>query len=179
MNKRQIFKFLLILCVLAYLPFLGLFDYNTKGEPRESIVSYSMIEDGNWILPRNNGGEMAYKPPFFHWTVALASLPAGQVSEYSSRVPSAIAFILLILASFEFFAKRNCHKMSLGYALMISFAAALINLSCNELHRAGSNCRVDMVLTFFTVCAMFLLYRCRTRSLISWVRPWFQNWLPM
>ena len=20
---------------------------------------------------------------------------------------------------------------------------------------------------------------CRTRSLISWVRPWFQNWLPM
>lgn len=159
MNKRQIYKFLLILCVLAYLPFLGLFDYNTKGEPRESIVSYSMIEDGNWILPRNNGGEMAYKPPFFHWTVALASLPSGQVSEYSSRLPSAIAFILLILASFEFFAKRNCHRMSLGYALMISFAAALINLSCNELHRAGSNCRVDMVLTFFTVCAMYLLYR--------------------
>ena len=22
-------------------------------------------------------------------------------------------------------------------------------------------------------------YRCRTRSLISWVRPWFQNWVPM
>ena len=22
-------------------------------------------------------------------------------------------------------------------------------------------------------------YRCRTRSLISWVRPWFQYWVPM
>ncbi len=22
-------------------------------------------------------------------------------------------------------------------------------------------------------------YRCRTRSLISAVRPWFQNWVPM
>ena len=25
----------------------------------------------------------------------------------------------------------------------------------------------------------FLNYRCRTLSLISWVRPWFQNWVPM
>ena len=25
----------------------------------------------------------------------------------------------------------------------------------------------------------FDFYRCRTRSLISWVRPWFQNWVPM
>lgn len=23
------------------------------------------------------------------------------------------------------------------------------------------------------------LYRCMTRSLISWVRPWFQNWVPI
>ena len=22
-------------------------------------------------------------------------------------------------------------------------------------------------------------YKCRTRSLISWVLPWFQNWVPM
>ncbi len=26
---------------------------------------------------------------------------------------------------------------------------------------------------------MLLLYRCSTRSLISWVRPWFQNWVPI
>ena len=25
----------------------------------------------------------------------------------------------------------------------------------------------------------FSAYRCSTRSLISWVRPWFQNWVPM
>ena len=24
-----------------------------------------------------------------------------------------------------------------------------------------------------------LTYRCSTRSRISWVRPWFQNWVPM
>ena len=25
----------------------------------------------------------------------------------------------------------------------------------------------------------FVYYRCRTRSLISWVLPWFQYWVPM
>jgi len=160
MNKQQIFKLLLIVSILAYLPFLGLFDYNTKGEPRESIVSYSMIEDGNWILPRNNGGEMAYKPPFFHWSVAAASLPGGEVTEYTSRFPSAVAFIALIMFCFAFFANNKYGKQSNAEDVVaVSFVAALINLTCNELHRAGSNCRVDMLLTFFTVVAMLLLYR--------------------
>ena len=54
---------LLSICVLTIFPLLGLTDYNTKGEPREAIVAYSMLEHGNWILPRNYGGEIAFKPP--------------------------------------------------------------------------------------------------------------------
>ena len=50
---------LLSICVLTIFPLLGLTDYNTKGEPREAIVAYSMLEHGNWILPRNYGGEIA------------------------------------------------------------------------------------------------------------------------
>ena len=41
---------LLSICVLTIFPLLGLTDYNTKGEPREAIVAYSMLEHGNWIL---------------------------------------------------------------------------------------------------------------------------------
>ena len=51
---------LLSICVLTIFPLLGLTDYNTKGEPREAIVAYSMLEHGNWILPRNYGGEIAF-----------------------------------------------------------------------------------------------------------------------
>ena len=32
---------------------------------------------------------------------------------------------------------------------------------------------------FMRFSSCWLYYRCRTRSLISWVRPWFQNWVPM
>lgn len=86
---------LLSICVLTIFPLLGLTDYNTKGEPREAIVAYSMLEHGNWILPRNYGGEIAFKPPFLHWSVAAVSTLCGEVSEYSSRVPSALALIIM------------------------------------------------------------------------------------
>lgn len=56
------------------IPFLGLTDFNTKGEPREAVVAYTMLEHGNWILPINNGGNIPYKPPFFHWCIAFFSL---------------------------------------------------------------------------------------------------------
>ena len=34
-------------------------------------------------------------------------------------------------------------------------------------------------LRFCSALLFFDLYRCSTRSLISCVRPWFQNWVPM
>lgn len=38
-------------CVVALLPFLGATEFNTKGAPREAVVSYTMLETGNWFLP--------------------------------------------------------------------------------------------------------------------------------
>ena len=43
MKTNKTFWLLLAVCVLTVIPLLGIYDYNTKGEPRESIVSYTMI----------------------------------------------------------------------------------------------------------------------------------------
>lgn len=155
MNNQDTRKFLFwlllgILCV-TLLPFLGLNDFHTKGEPREAVVSYSMIHTGNWILPENAGGDMAYKPPFFHWCIALASLPGGEITEYTSRIPSAVALIMMACAFFLFFSKRT--------DVWKSFLATLIFVSSFEVHRAGMNSRVDMVLTAMIVMATLQLYR--------------------
>jgi 4-amino-4-deoxy-L-arabinose transferase-like glycosyltransferase len=158
------FCFLLVVSAFTILPFLGLTEYHTKGEPRESIVSYSMLETGNWILPRNNGGEMAYKPPFFHWSVAAVGLlNGGEITEGSSRVPSAIALIGMTAFGFLFFGKRK----GVGVALL----AAFVTLTNFELHRAGANCRVDMVLTALIVSALYCLYRWYERGMkgVPWV----------
>ena len=142
---------IIILAIVMMTPFLGLTDFNTKGEPREAVVAYTMLEHGNWILPINNGGDIPYKPPFFHWCIAFFSLFIGHVNEYTSRLPSAVSLILMTIGGFVFYAKRKNAQTSL--------IAAILTLTAFEVHRAGINCRVDMVNTAFMVGAMYLLYR--------------------
>lgn len=163
MNFDKRFWGLLLVACFMFLPFLGLPDFHTKGEPREAIVAYSMLDSGNWILPENNGGDMAYKPPFFHWMITLFSVVAGAVTEYTSRLPSALALIVMVMAGFLFFAKRRGRDEA---ALM-----ALITLTNFEVHRAGFACRVDMVLTAFIVLALYALYRWWERDLkgVPWL----------
>lgn len=163
MKADKRFLVLLLAACLMLLPFLGLTDYHTKGEPRESIVAYSMLESGNWILPENNGGDMAYKPPFFHWMITLFSVVGGAVSEYSSRLPSAVALIVMVVVGYLFFARRRGKEEAL---LM-----GLITLTNFEVHRAGFACRVDMVLTACIVLALYALYCWWERGLkgIPWL----------
>ena len=148
---NKAFWYVSILAILMLIPFLGLTDFNTKGEPREAVVAYTMLEHGNWILPINNGGDIPYKPPFFHWCIAFFSLFIGHVNEFTSRLPSAISLVLMTIGGFTFFAKRKDTKTAL--------IAAILTLTSFEVHRAGVNCRVDMVNTAFMVGAMYLLYR--------------------
>ena len=95
-NSQRYFLLLLAICAFTILPFLGLTDFHTKGEPREAVVALSFIDSGNWILPTNTGGDIPYKPPFFHWLIAAFSLlNGGEVTEYTSRLPSALALSLI------------------------------------------------------------------------------------
>ena len=150
-SKTSLFLLLLVISTLTIIPYLGLTNFHTKGEPREAIVAVSMLQNDNWILPINNGGDIAYKPPFFHWCIAALSLPAGEVTEFTSRLPSALAAIIMAIACFLFFAKRSRND--------IAFLASLLLLSGFEVHRAAMASRVDMVLTCFIVLAMLQLYR--------------------
>lgn len=141
---------IVISCVML-LPFLGLTDFNTKGEPREAVVALSMLNSGDWILPVNNGMDIPYKPPFFHYCIALVSLLTGSVDEYTSRLPSALALIGMTIGCFVFYKRRRNAQQALMGALLL--------LTSFEVHRAGVNCRVDMVLTACVVGAMLLFYR--------------------
>ena len=131
--------------------FLGQTFFNTRGEPREAVVALSMLQQGNWVLPVNNGVELAFKPPFFHWCIAAISTVAGAVNEYTSRMPSALALSAMVLVGYVFYAKRRGAE--------VAFIAALLTLTNFEVHRAGVACRVDMVLTAMMVIALYQLYK--------------------
>jgi len=122
-----------------------------------------MLEQHNWILPTNNGGEMAYKPPFFHWCVAAASLPFGDVNEWTARFPSALAGIILLGWMYCFYAKRKDPDTAM--------LAVLVCLTTFEVYRALYACRVDMVLTLGIVGAMlaFAAWSERQKRGIPWL----------
>lgn len=162
-NYNKAFTIVCVIAVMLEVPFLGLTDFYSKGEPREAVVAYTMVEHGNWILPINNGGDIPYKPPFFHWCIALFSLLQGHVSEFTSRLPSALALVAMSVGGFVFFAKRKNANMAL--------LATLLSLTAFEVHRAGINCRVDMVNTAFMVGALFLMFRWWERG--KHTMPWF------
>lgn len=161
-NYNKAFTIVCVIAVMLTVPFLALTDFYSKGEPREAVVAYTMVEHGNWILPINNGGDIPYKPPFFHWCIALFSLLQGHVSEFTSRLPSALALVAMSVGGFVFFAKRKNANMAL--------LATLLSLTAFEVHRAGINCRVDMVNTAFMVGALFLMYQWWERG--KHTMPW-------
>ena len=151
-----------IFAALLTLPFLGLGHFYTRGEPREALVAVAMMEQGNYVLPMFQG-EIAFKPPMLHWLVALFSFPAGYVSEFTARMPSAVAFIVMCVGFFSFFSRR--------YDMRKVFLATLILMTTFEVHRSAMTCRVDMVLTAFMVGGFIFLYRWQERGLrgIPWI----------
>lgn len=150
-SLRFVFWTVIIISAITLLPFLGNTDFTTKGEPREAVVAVSMLNQHNWILPINNGFDIPYKPPFFQWCIAALSMIAGHVSEFTSRLPSALSLIVMLCVGALFYAKRKNNTIGL--------LSTMLALTAFEVHRAGTNCRVDMVLTMFIVCALYALYK--------------------
>ena len=137
------------ICIISVLPWIGIGDFSTKGEPREAAVAVSMIETGNWVLPQTYADEFAYKPPMSHWLMAAFSYPQGYVNEFTSRLPSAISFIVLVSFMLVFFGRRTRFQEA--------FIAALLLITCVEIHRAAMTTRVDILLTTFIVLVFFEL----------------------
>lgn len=155
-KERKLYSWaLLAIAILLTLPWLGLGHFYTRGEPREALVAVAMMEQGNYILPFFQG-EIAFKPPMLHWIVALFSLPIGHVTEYTARMPSAVASIAMVMAFFAFYSKRT--------EPLKAFIASLLLITCFEVHRAAMTCRVDMVLMAFTAGAIIALFRWSERG---------------
>ncbi len=152
-----------VLLAILFLPWLGMSPFNTKGEPREAIVAVSMLQSGNWILPESFGCDIPYKPPFLAWCIAILSLLTGGVTEYTSRLPSAIAAIAMGIATCRFFSKHTGSKRR-------GVMTALIMASSIEVWRTAMICRVDMILTACIVGAIYSFYNYRHNGYRS--VPW-------
>lgn len=137
--------------------------FYSRGEPREALVAQSMLATGNWISPPAYDGAVPSKPPFSHWLIALFSLPGGEVTEITARLPSAVAYLAFSLAFFIFLQRRAGPKAGL--------IASLVLLSSLEWLRSGSTCRVDTILAVSLSGALLALFSWheRGRTGVPWI----------
>ncbi len=138
-----------ILCgcgVLLFLTNLGGYPLYTKGETREAVTVLDIVRGGGVILPMRAGVEVPSKPLMMHWLAALASLVAGQVNEWTVRLPSAVCAILALAICYWYVRRLFDERSAL-------IAALVLGTSFQYLQAGGA--RVDMTLTFFLEVALF------------------------
>jgi 4-amino-4-deoxy-L-arabinose transferase-like glycosyltransferase len=148
-NPRHSLAIVVLFALLVCIPWLER-PFHTRGEPREALVAQAMLATGNWISPPAYDGAVPSKPPFSHWLMSILSLPTGQVTEASARLPSALAFVVLV-AGFCIFVSRRLSNAS-------AVVASLILLSTSEWFRAASTCRVDTILAASMAGALLALF---------------------
>ena len=89
--------------------FLFFYGLNTgqlwRTEGLRAIIAAAFLRSGNWIVPTLYGEPFFTKPPGMYAAIALASLPFGEVTEWSARLPSALAATLTILMLYGYFAR--------------------------------------------------------------------------
>src|SRR4029079_18008554 len=97
----------LVVALVALMLFarFGALTLVTPDEGRNAQIASEMERSGSWLIPTYNGATYLDKPAFFFRAVAL-SLGALGESEAASRLPSAIAALMLAGVVFAFVRSR-------------------------------------------------------------------------
>jgi 4-amino-4-deoxy-L-arabinose transferase-like glycosyltransferase len=111
----------------------------SKDEARDGLVVREMVEMGHWLIPHIGGRVYPYKPPLFHWLVALSSLQG--VTEWSLRLPSVLAAAATVALTYAMGARRAGPITGLVAAAVLASSATFV-----EWARAG---RLEMLLVLW------------------------------
>src|SRR5579863_231390 len=146
-SPRRALPLITIVGALLFLLNLGGYPLYTKGEPREAVTVFDIVNGGGVILPMRAGVELPSKPLLMHWLAAIISVLAGGVGEWTVRLPSALCAIAAMLACYLYVRRL--------FEARAALFAALILATTFQFVQAGRGARVDMTLSFFMAIAFF------------------------
>ncbi|MEX2218092.1 MAG: glycosyltransferase family 39 protein [Phycisphaerales bacterium] len=82
-------------CAAIYFPLLGRTGLS-QTEGHRVAPAWSMLESGDWLIPRMFGQAYLRKPPGMPWAIAAGTALFGH-NEFAARLPSALAITALAL----------------------------------------------------------------------------------
>ncbi len=153
MSNKNIYKLvsLIFLIALFFIFFYGIGNYGllAKDEPRYAGCALEMIENNNFTVPKFNFEDRFDKPALYYWLIATSYKILG-VSSFSSRVPSAICAILLVLFTWYTTSKVLGKRSGLLSAIVLATSVEYIFL--------GRRAATDITLCLFFSSALFSMY---------------------
>jgi 4-amino-4-deoxy-L-arabinose transferase-like glycosyltransferase len=144
---------LLLLVLLSYPLFfhkLGDRDLWSPDEDEYVQVNREMVLDGHWIYPTANGEPYNIKPPLFNWLGSAFAKLNGEVTEHTSRLPSAVAasagLLILYFIGGKLFGRR------------VGFLSALIIGTTPLYIEFGRWIQINMISTVLLMATLGLFY---------------------
>ena len=145
---------LLLLLLLSYPLFfhkLGDRDIWSPDEDEYVQVNREMVRDGHWIFPTANGRPYYIKPPLFNWLGSALALLNGKVTEYTSRLPSAMAAAIGLGLIYLLGKRLFGHRAALLSALILGTTPLYIEF--------GRWIQINMISTVLLTACLELFYR--------------------
>jgi 4-amino-4-deoxy-L-arabinose transferase-like glycosyltransferase len=142
---------LLLLALSAVLFFYGLGAGQLRGtESLRAVIAAGFLKGGNWLVPMLYGEPLFTKPPGAYVAIALASWPFGGVSEWTARLPSAIAGTVTVLLVYWYFGRQLGRQGGLVAALVLPISPLWLE--------KASSAEIDMLqLAWVTAAILFFL----------------------
>src|SRR4051794_26620913 len=129
---------LILALYCAFLFFYGLgVGELYRNETLRAIIARDMLRSGNWLVPMLYGEPLFTKPPGMYVAIALCSWPFGEVTEWTARLPSALAATFTVWLMYWFFSRRLDRQAGL-------VAALILPMSVFWLER-GTSAEIDML----------------------------------
>lgn len=122
---------------------LGDISLTSLNEGRRALAIKEMFAGGNWLLPTLNGELYLTKPPFLYWLSLIFSNLAGAVSEWTLRLPSALAALATLWMVYRYSLKQFG-----TWPALFSVQILLANLGFVMLARRAE---IEMLLTVLCV----------------------------
>lgn len=119
-----------------------------EDETRFVAIAQSMLDSGDWVVPRYNGTLAVDKPVLMHWSIASAFALFGR-SEVAARLPAAIATLLTAVAVFR--AGSGWFGPATGLVAALAYVGSL--LVAIEGHAATPDAILVACLTWTTLLA--------------------------
>ncbi|NUM52183.1 MAG: glycosyltransferase family 39 protein [Candidatus Hydrogenedentes bacterium] len=129
---------------------IGGYDLWPPDEPRFGQVAREMMQSGNPIALTVNGQPYKEKPPLLFWIIALVSLPFGDVTETTARVPSLLAAMAAVYFTFQLASRM--------YGYRVGLCAGLVLITSVLFWWEARSARTDMLLTACLAAALYAFW---------------------